>query len=658
MARKTIVLGLLIIMGLLVAACATAMPTSTYPVVQPTKAPFQTPVAPVATPTAQVEAHQVELEWPSTLRLGESDIVRLALIPSSQGYIAQAEFPEHLVETKELPIQRIGGYELSAVARLDGVGFTISPQGELASYLLPGEVIAWRWNLTPNAIGQQRLAISLTLHWTPIEASAGLPREALIFSRGFQVKVTSFLGLSRGQAAIAGIFGLVIGGGLSLAAITRQRGPGRLKLAPFRANPSLAIELHPGIELAADDRQLIGSLFQRYNRLVLESEFFSGYSGARTYLALPIRPDGRADAHTIMKVGQTEAIRREFENYEAFVKDTLPPVTARIQHPTVAGPGGRRAAIRYTFIAEPGNAPVSLRLALLAKPDSGLLTKLFETFGPGWWMQRRPYTFRLAWEYDRMLPTHYVIKPEPSKGKLLDGRTSPPETGLAIGESVSLRGFNIAERRPDGKSLSLHGVNTAGQPPLRVRWLGLSNPNGASGRVIGTRRSLLEGFTRSFDRLGLPDPLASYPVLLGETVTGSQSTIHGDLNLENILVGPGGMVWLVDFAQTRDGHPLYDFAHLEAELIAHIVAPQIQDGSEFIDLLKGKPEPAAVHLKPLLDTLHMIAQRCLFNTSEPREYQLALCMACLGALKFANLDVHARYSLYLAASYMCQELGL
>jgi hypothetical protein len=373
------------------------------------------------------------------------------------------------VETKELPVQRIGGYELSAVARLDGVGFTISPQGELASYLPPGEVIAWRWNLMPKEIGQQRLAISLTLRWTPIEAAAGLPREALVFSRGFQVQVTSFLGLSRSQAAIAGIFGLVVGGGLSLAAITSRRGAAQAKLAPYRANPSLTIELHPGIQLVADDQQLVGSLFQRYARLVLESEFLSGYSGARTYLALPIRPDGRSDAHTIVKIGEAEAIRREYENYEIFVKDTLPPVTARIQHPPVTGPGGKHAAIRYTFIAEPGNPPVSLRLALLANPDPGLLTKLFETFGPGWWMQGRPYTFQLAQEYDRMLPTHYVIKPEPGKGRLLDGRTSPAELRLAIGELVTLRSFTIAEQRPDGNSLSLRGVTMAGQPPLRVR---------------------------------------------------------------------------------------------------------------------------------------------------------------------------------------------
>ncbi len=645
MARKYLTLGLLLFAAILLAACAAA--TGVYP----------TFMAPGFTPTPYIEPRQVELEWPSMLRLGESDVVRLALVPSSEGYIAQAEFPEHRVESWNLSIPRLSGYDLSAVARLDAVGFIISPQGDLPSYLPPGEVIAWRWTLTPRQLGQQRLAISLTLRWIPVSAEAGVPREAVVYSRGFEVRVTSFLGLSRSQAAIAGIFGLVVGGGLSLAALIRRRAPSPAALAHYQPNPHLVIELHPGLQLSVDDRLLVGSLFRRYSRLVIESEFLSGYSGARTYLALPVRTDGRSDAHTIVKIGDAEAIRREFDNYETFVKDTLPPVTARIQHPPVAGPGGKQAAIRYTFIAEPGSSPVSLRQALLARPDPALLMKLFETFGPSWWMQRRPYTFLVAQEYDRLLPTHYVIQPEAGKGQPLDGKTVPAETQLTIGESVTLRNFSVVERRPDGKSLSLRGVAAPGQPPLRVRWLGLADPNGASGRIVATRQSLLREAVRGFDLLGLPDPLASYPALLGETVSGTQATIHGDLNLENVLVGPGGMVWLVDFAQTRDGHPLFDFAHLEAELIAHILAPQVTDAASYIDMLNGRPGPELAQLKHLLDTLHLIAQRCQFNPSQPAEYQLALCMACLGALKFANLDDHARHLLYLTAAHVCLSLG-
>ena len=44
------------------------------------------------------------------------------------------------------------------------------------------------------------------------------------------------------------------------------------------------------------------------------------------------------------------------------------------------------------------------------------------------------------------------------------------------------------------------------------------------------------------------EDLERLPAWLNQTVAGTQSTIHGDLNLENALVGPGGIVWLIDFA--------------------------------------------------------------------------------------------------------------
>jgi aminoglycoside phosphotransferase (APT) family kinase protein len=166
--------------------------------------------------------------------------------------------------------------------------------------------------------------------------------------------------------------------------------------------------------------------------------------------------------------------------------------------------------------------------------------------------------------------------------------------------------------------------------------------------VTATRAALLRDAVAGFDLHGLPEPLARLPALLNESVAGTQSTIHGDLNLENILVGPGGFVWLIDFAQTRDGHPLYDFAHLEAEVIAHVVAAEMSP-ADYVGVLSGAPHA-------LLSTLHQIAARCLFNPAQPREYDLALYAACLGALKFPNLDRHQRHLLYLTAAHLSQSL--
>ncbi len=632
------------------------LPTSTWP---PSPAPEATSLPPtqdivptVLPPTPVVEQRMVELEWPPRLRLGDSDFVRLTLLPLPDGYTVTTEFPDHTTVTQTVQVQHESGFELAAAARLDGVAFEISPTEEQEYSLVAGQPVTWRWSLQPGRAGQQRLSVTLLLRWVPLPGSGRPPRETVAFSRSLDVQVVSFFGLTRGQAMTGGLLGLFLGGGLSVVALTGVGQSARAALRVLDPNPALALELHPGLELVNSEAGLLRALFGRYARLVVESEFLSGYSGARTFLVQPVRMDGRADAYTIVKIGQPEAIQREFANYEAYVKDTLPPITARIQHAPVVLRGGDRAAVQYTFIAEPGRLPTSLRLALLAGPEPDLLFKLFDTFGPNWWMQRRAETFRLGREYDRVLPTHYVIEPASGRGRPLDGRSAPAATDMTVGEMVTLRNFAQRERRADGVSLSLLGEPPPGQPPLRVRWLGLAEPNGASGQVVATRRTLLEGFTAGMECFGLRNPLEEISALLDTSIAGTHSTIHGDLNLENVLVGPGDFVWLIDFAQTRDGHPLFDFAHLEAEIIAQVIAPQISEAGAYLTLLQGHPAEEHASLAILRNAIQEIAGRCLFNPSQPAEYTLALKLACLGALKFANLDAHQKHLLYLTAAWL------
>jgi len=253
----------------------------------------------------------------------------------------------------------------------------------------------------------------------------------------------------------------------------------------------------------------------------------------------------------------------------------------------------------------------------------------------------------------------------------LDGRTPPSEANLGSGQRLQPRHFDLEGIQDSTKThITLQGETPTGGTPLRLRWLDKTFTRTAVGRVVGTRMELLRSYTAGFDRMGLPDPLARLPELLDQTVTGTRSTIHGDLNLENILVGPGSLIWLIDFATTREGHPLADFAHLETEIIAHVVALHIDDPVIFLDLLHSAgysleptgSESTHTHLQDfsrlqsLLKTLHKIAFNCLANPSYPKEYHLALFLSCLGALKYRNLDHHQKHFLYLAACYIGQFL--
>jgi hypothetical protein len=606
------------------------------------------------------------------MRLGESDLVRLALIPSVEGYSVTTEFQGNQTVTNTVQVERPAGYDLNAVARLDGVGFDIAPSAEQRNSLPQSMPLAFRWTISPRQAGQQRLSVLLGLRWTP-QAGAGstaAPREAQIYSRGLSVQVESVMGMTMAQASSVGLMGLALGGGLSALAVAMGRGKRAASADAIRGekpNASLAIEPQPGITLSEDEQQLLRTLFRKYGRLSIEREFRSGYSGARTLLCLPIRPDGRADAYTIAKMGERRAMQHEFENYEAFVKDTLPPVTARIQEPAVTlAPVGitSQAVLRYTFIGEQGRMPVSLRESLLADPNPELLRKLFDTFGPNWWLQRAPYSFRLSQEYDRMLPSHLVVIPaEPGArpSLTLTGNTPLVEVAVNLGDVVTLRDFPTVEQRPDGVSYSLTGQSAPGQPPLRIRVQDPSEPRKAGTyRVAGNRETLLRAYVAGLDLFGLSDPLDKLAETEHRSISGTKSPIHGDLNLENVLVGPGGFVWLIDFAHTREGHPLYDFAHLEAEIITQVIAPQMPSAQAYLDLLHGLDQRMsdghAHDAASLIVAVREMAGRCLFNALQKREYWMALYMACLGALKFTNLNAHQRHLLYLTAAVVAQRL--
>ncbi len=618
------------------------------PMPSPTPAPTQG-----LTPTPYVEERMLELEYPVEMKKGDSDVLRLSLVYTGDGYSVTTEFDDHTVDVQEVPLEYEPGYALMAAARLDGAGFDLSPEGEQEQAVQPGKDVTWRWSINPQSAGRHRLSVTLVLRWVAEDDPQTVLREEQVLNKALEVRVTSFLGMGRTPALLTGLAGLLLGSGMMLGTVVLRRGE-MPRLQTREPNPSLVIEPAPGTKLPADEAELLRALFKRYARLTLAGEFLSGYSGASTYLALPIRANGQSDAATIVKIGPRASIQQEYANYEDFVKDRLPPITARIQHAPVVLRGGDLAAMQYTFIAEPGRGPMSLRLALLDDPQPGLIHSVYDTFGPSWWMQREAYTFRPMQEYDRLLPPHLVLRPLNSgnsgRGRVtLDENTSPYAQSLQIGDVVRVAKFRQFEMRADRQSLSLFGKAAGGQPPLRLRWLSTQPPANSLAEVVETQSSLFAGYVAGFERFGLPDPLERLADVLAEPVQGTRSVIHGDLNLENVLVGPGGLVWLIDFAETRNGHPLFDFARLGAEVIAHILAVREASPAAYLETLQSGGDP-------LWQAVQEVGRRCLFNQSNPREMDVAQYLACLGALKFSNLSDHARHCLYLTAGEISKRL--
>ena len=122
--------------------------------IRPTQPPAAAATAAPVKPEPIIEDRAVELEWPDRMRLGDSDVIRLSLVPVKDGYVARAEFPDHALQTREVPVPRPNGYELYALAQLDGVGFEIDPRGEQERFVPEDEEVAWRWTLAPRNPGE------------------------------------------------------------------------------------------------------------------------------------------------------------------------------------------------------------------------------------------------------------------------------------------------------------------------------------------------------------------------------------------------------------------------------------------------------------------------------------------------------------------------
>ncbi len=255
------------------------------------------------------------------------------------------------------------------------------------------------------------------------------------------------------------------------------------------------------------------------------------------------------------------------------------------------------------------------------------------------------------------------------------------------GEAVSLTGFAVQKVDSARRTVTLS--IPAGRPATPAFGVRLSIPDHDPmpdyrsqqivdvpfGEVIETRESRLHAevaklglgidpaaqHVRLTEQIQLPNPLAALPDLLNQTRGVNIATIHGDFNLENILIEPLlGDVSLIDFANARQDHVLHDLIHLETEIVIHILPElvhryQLDPALMLVDfgwrLHRAITHPADDHSLPehpalhkpwvMLRAIRRAARRYLFNTDDPSEYYQGLTLYLLGALRYKSLILPA-----------------
>ncbi len=490
-----------------------------------------------------------------------------------------------------------------------------------------------------------------------------------------------------------------------LAEAARTREPS----ADIRS-PDIRIEFGPDFDrndsLTTEQLFILRRMFYGYASLRIERRL-TGFTKALLLAVTPINAENQEGATVVVKIDQTDNILDESQRYENHVKDTLPLLTARLEDRPTAPETSDLAGIKYTLVASSGAIPQDLRSRVRTSGAVGLgqllRQQLYSHFSKTWWQKRRSYRFEVWKEYDWVLPPVLTLELVPDQEEMPTShvlrvpfnraRLNARLRQLEYGDFVALENFTVQRVDRENNVLKLAaGFGTEADKhayKIEVRGFDLEQDlfyrgevvERLVGRVWKTRDETLNHAARTlepdFDLRAntipwnsskLPNPLTGYEPLLDRHVNGSLSKIHGDLHLGNILAGPNDSTWLIDFAHTRDGHTLFDWATLEVSLLGDAVMPAAgeswQAARTILDHLAAlhahtpvePADPSIASAMSAVAALREIVQECLTTEGDWSEYFIALSLCALRAVTFETMSLGGRRLMFLLSALTLHEL--
>ena len=452
-----------------------------------------------------------------------------------------------------------------------------------------------------------------------------------------------------------------------------------------QVNPS------PQLPLTAQERILLQHVHRGSDQVIVEAEFGGGYSGTRVFLTLPIAVDGSRKARKVTKLGSALELRRERDTYAQFVENVLPFRAAQVKEYYEQED---RAGLNYIFV---GGGALGQTMDLEKYYRQHIVEQIVETLddlldkelGERWYSQAFPLNCLFAAEYGQHLVEYLRLRLRPASPdtfwtdgqspttvpgyQQIDVHTIPhqyetvqPDTLVSIEELVvkKIKRGVIKLENPGGQGIILRVESDPGPLGLEV-----GSTVGVRGQVVYNRRERMEQIVHAaFPGLSLdsesvrlpscerpyPNPLTTYTRVLGKTLQGSQSYVHGDLHLRNVLVDTAGRGWLIDFARVEKRHNLFDFIKMETYVRSMVLANvspalSLDDYVQFEEALVsdtlGREERTCPDNSDLrfayqvIQAIRRIACKYMGPTSDFRnEYLPALFLYCLAVLKYYDED--------------------
>ncbi len=410
-----------------------------------------------------------------------------------------------------------------------------------------------------------------------------------------------------------------------------------------------------------------------------------GYSGSWIYQVKPLKDDDNPELPLIVKIGSISLIEKELGAYQECVQYQWPGIAKLYDDKPVFPDNSNLAGLRYSLMGGGVFKFKSLFKYFLETDTDSIVSllnsRLFQMMKDRMLLPSRvKFDSFLKSNFDRILPPDLFISPLSEDDARLPLITPDNllSRSLQPGDLVRIKGFSITKVDLRNQVVNLilppdylpntFTIRLQLSEELETHRFG-QRIGFLSGKVLETRRSRLDNEVKNLiggsfdpesetvnlsDGSALCNPLLSVESILDETRHIRVNYIHGDLNLENILVDSQVEdICLIDFAEARQDYVLLDFFRMEIEIITKLVSVILAENNLSPEViypfykqlhyttfqfnqqpLSKLPHPSLQKPFAIISAIRKAARDGFYDRDDFHEYYQGLTLYLLSSLKY------------------------